>query len=206
MRPFYPWWATLPYTLLALAIVPVYWVEYGPGNFLWFSDIALFVTAWCLWTGHRLPASMMAVGVLPLELVWTADFLTGGALGGLAAYMFDESYPLWLRAFSLFHLPLVAVLIWMLARQGYDRRAFWAQTLLAWIVLPLSWWLTDPEENINWVHGLGPGVHEILSPPLYLALFMVALPLLVYLPTHLALHRLAGRPRARPGRDRDSPR
>ncbi|MFN7133357.1 MAG: dTMP kinase, partial [Myxococcales bacterium] len=50
------------------------------------------------------------------------------SLGGLAGYMFDDQYPLWLRALSLFHLPLVAVLVWMLWRQGYDRRALWAQT------------------------------------------------------------------------------
>lgn len=193
--PAYPPWAVLPYTLLGLVIVPVYWVEYGPLNFLWFSDIALFVTIWCLWTGHRLPASMMAVGVLPLELVWTADLLTGGALGGLAGYMFDEAYPLWLRALSLFHLPLLAVLVWILVRQGYDRRALGWQTLLAWVVLPLTYWLSGPDENINWVYHPGPdGTAPFgLTPPAYLGLYMLALPLFVYLPTHVLLRRLAGR-------------
>lgn len=191
--PAYPLWATLPFTLLALVIVPVYWVEYGPGNFLWFSDIALFVVAYCLWTGNRLLFSMMAVGVLPLELVWTLDILTLGQLIGLAAYMFDDQYPLWLRALSLFHVPLLAILIWMLFRQGYDARALPAQTLLAWIVLPLSWWLTAPEENVNWVHGLGPEVRELLPPLSYLLAYMILLPLLVYLPTHLLLRRLFGK-------------
>jgi hypothetical protein len=204
--PVYPPWAALSYTLLALVIVPVYWIEYGPQNFLWFSDIALFVTAWCLWTGHRLAYSMMAVGVLPLELVWTADFLTMGSLGGLAGYMFDDQYPLWLRGLSLFHLPLVAVLVWMLWRQGYDKRALWAQTLVAWIVLPLTWWLTDPDENINWVWGLGPHAHGFLSPQLYLVLFMAALPVAVYLPTHLVLKRLFGTPPPARAPDRGPPR
>lgn len=196
--PAYPLWATLPFTLLALVIVPVYWVEYGPGNFLWFSDIALFVVAYCLWTGNRLLFSMMAVGVLPLELVWTLDILTLGQLIGLAAYMFDDQYPLWLRALSLFHVPLLAILIWMLFRQGYDARALPAQTLLAWIVLPLSWWLTAPEENVNWVHGLGPEVRELLPPLSYLLAYMILLPLLVYLPTHLLLRRLFGKRVRRP--------
>lgn len=196
--PAYPLWATLPFTLLALVIVPVYWVEYGPGNFLWFSDVALFVVAYCLWTGNRLLFSMMAVGVLPLELVWTLDILTLGQLIGLAAYMFDDQYPLWLRALSLFHVPLLAILIWMLFRQGYDARALPAQTLLAWIVLPLSWWLTAPEENVNWVHGLGPEVRELLPPLSYLLAHMILLPLLVYLPTHLLLRRLFGKRVRRP--------
>jgi len=29
------------YTLFVCALVPIYWREYGPANFLWFSDIAL---------------------------------------------------------------------------------------------------------------------------------------------------------------------
>lgn len=195
--PAYPLWATLPFTLLVLVIVPVYWVEYGPENFLWFSDIALFVTAYCLWTGNRLLYSMMAVGVLPLELVWTIDILTMGEMFGLAAYMFDERYPLWLRALSLFHVPLLAILVWMLVRQGYEPRALGAQTLLAWIVLPTSWLLTDPQGaagNVNWVHGLGPDVRELFSPVAYLLAYMALLPLLVYLPSHLILRRLFGRP------------
>ena len=193
--PVYPFWATLPFTLLALVILPVYWVEYTPGNFLWFSDIALFVVAFCLWTGNRLLYSMMAVGVLPLELVWTADILTLGNLIGLARYMFDEQYPIWLRALSLFHVPLLAVLVWMLVRQGYDPRALRAQVLLAWIVLPLSWWFTAPDGpagNVNWVHGLAAEAPHERSPLAYLLTYMALLPLLVYLPTHLVLRRLFG--------------
>jgi hypothetical protein len=33
---------------------------------------------------------MPAVGVLALELGWAIDFLAGGRLIGIAAYMFDE--------------------------------------------------------------------------------------------------------------------
>src|SRR5690606_25677673 len=40
--PAYPLWATLPVTAYVAVLIPVYWNEYGPGNFLWFSDIALF--------------------------------------------------------------------------------------------------------------------------------------------------------------------
>lgn len=190
--PVYPLWATLPYTLLVLVIVPVYWVEYGPGNFLWFSDIAMFVVLFSLWTGNRLLYSMMAVGVLPFEIIWLADILTLGELTGVAAYMFDNELPLGLRALSLFHVPLVLFLVWMLARQGYDRRALPLQTLFAWLLLPLTWLLTDPTDNINWVHGLGPGPEpiEILPPVLYLMLYMGLLPVVIYLPTHFILRRL----------------
>jgi hypothetical protein len=104
--------------------------------------------------------------------------------------MFDDSLPLYLRLLSLFHLPLPLLLIWMLVRQGYDHRALWAPTLVAWAVLLLSFWLTAPKDNVNWVHGLGPDVLQIMPPVLYLACYMAALPLVVLLPMHFLLRRL----------------
>ncbi|MCA1367233.1 hypothetical protein I6F15_07450 [Bradyrhizobium sp. BRP14] len=190
--PAYPLWITLPYTLFVAVLTPFYWLRYGPGNFLWFSDLALFAVLIALWTGIRLFYSMMAVGVLPLELAWCVDFVTGGRFIGLAAYMFDPKEPLHMRLLSGFHLFLPVLILFMLMRQGYDRRAFKAQTVFAWGVLLASYWLTPAEKNINWVHGLGPGpeAQKVLSPRTYLGLYMVLLPAVAYLPVHLVLKRL----------------
>lgn len=190
--PAYPLWVAVPCTVFVGVLVPVYWREYGPGNFLWFSDIALFAVVAALWTGNRLVYSMMAVGVLPMELAWMADFLTGGNLIGLAAYMFDPQEQLHMRLLSGFHLLLPPLILWMLVRQGYDRRALPAQTLFAWLVLAASWALTSPLDNINWVHGLGPGedAEMPLPPLLYLGLYMALLPVVVLLPMHFVLKRL----------------
>jgi hypothetical protein len=192
-RPAYPLWLRIPYTLFVIVLVPIYWREYGPGNFLWFSDIALFAVLICLWTGNRLLFSMMAVGVLPLETVWMIDFFTGGALVDLAGYMFSDEYPLYLRALSLFHLFLPPILIWMLVRQGYDPRALPAQTVLAWIILPATRLLTSPDDNVNWVSGPGEDPQQFMDPLLYLGLYMLLLPIVVYLPMHALLKRLFGR-------------
>lgn len=181
-------------TAFVCLLVPIYWREYGPGNFLWFSDIALLFTLAALWTESAFLASMAAVGALALESLWTVDFLTGGHLVGLAAYMFDAGKPLYLRALSLFHLGLPPLLLWLLYRLGYDRRALKAQTILAWIVLPLTYLATDPERNINWVFGPGAMPQDSLPPPLYLGLLMIALPAFVYLPSHWALQRFFARP------------
>ena len=43
----------------------------------------------------------------------------------------------------------------MLARLGYDDRAWLATTMLAWVVLPASYPLSDPEQHINWAFGIG---------------------------------------------------
>ena len=67
-------WIKLPYTLFVCVLVPVYWVERGPANFLWISDIALLVSVPALWMENRFLTSMMAVGVLLPELAWNLDF------------------------------------------------------------------------------------------------------------------------------------
>lgn len=191
-----PLWIKIAYTLFILLLVPVYGVYYGPTNFLWFSDIALLTTAAALWSESRLLASTMSVGVLFFELTWNIDFfvrlLSCAELIGLAGYMFDRSRPLFLRGLSLFHLFLPILLVWMVARLGYDRRAFLAQTLIAWIVLPLCYFFTDPAKNINWTFGPGSEPQTWIPPALYFVLLMMLLPLLVYWPTHSMLDRRFG--------------
>jgi hypothetical protein len=187
-------WIKIVYTLFICVLVPVYWVHYGPSNFLWFSDIALFVTAAALWLESSLLVSMMALSVLVLETVWIVDFIIGLFAGssviGLSAYMFDSKISLPIRALSLFHVILPLLLVWLLYRFRYDTRALVAQILLAWIVLPASYFLTRPSENINWVYGPGGGPQKWMPAPLYLVLLMLAFPLVVYLPTHFVLKKL----------------
>lgn len=181
-------WLKIAYTLMVCVIAPVYWVEHGPTNFLWFSDIALFVMLAALWLESRFLTSMMAVGVLPLEFLWMADFFTGGYMMGLAEYMFRGDMETYLRILSgVFHFAMPLAIVFMLWRYGYDRRALGPQIILCWVVLPLTWILTDPAvENINWVFG----IHETqgYKPPLaWLFLVMAFLPTVIYVPTHFAL-------------------
>jgi hypothetical protein len=108
----------------------------------------------------------------------------------LTEYMFSDKTPRLVRGLSLFHVFLPWILIWLVHRLGYDRRALWAQTLIAWIVLPLSYVVTDPSRNINFVFGF-EHINEVWLPgPLWVGLLMVVFPLLVYLPTHLVLKRI----------------
>jgi hypothetical protein len=189
-----PLWIKITYTLFAAITVAVYAVKYPPGNFLWFSDIALVLTAPALWFESSLLASTLAVGILLPEMFWNAGFfgrlLTGKRLAGLTDYMFDAQKPRYLRALSLFHVFLPMLLLWMIARLGYSPKALIAQTVLAWTVLPLTYVTTDPEKNINWVFGPGTVQRNRLSAMLYLGLLMIAFPVLVYLPTHLLLQAL----------------
>jgi len=188
-----PLWIKILYSLFLCVLVPVYWQHYGPANFLWACDIALFFVLAALWSERPLPNSMMAIGVLPFEIAWIIDFVAGAQLLGMASYMFEPEWPLYLRSLSFFHKALPLIMIFLLRRLGYDRRALAAQTLLIWLVLPATYLLTDPVANINLVFGFGKEPQTAIHPLLYLALEMVLLPLAVCWPVHLVLQRLFGK-------------
>jgi len=125
-----PFLLKLAFTGFMAVLVPVYWSKYGPTNFLYFCDLALFVTLAAVWLENRLLASMAAVGILLPQMIWCADFvvhLFGGKFLGMTDYMFDAHRPLFLRSLSFFHGWLPFLLLFLVARLGYDRRA-----LLAW--------------------------------------------------------------------------
>jgi len=186
------------YTLFVCVLVPVYWNAYGPENFLWGSDIALLLTLLALWTENRLLPSMMAVAILLPELAWSADFVLRLILSPEAIptrgtqYMFDSDIPLLVRGLALFHIALPGLLLWLVYHLGYQRRALLYQTLLAWIVLPVTYAITDPSANVNWVFGFGREPQTWMPSPLFLLLLMVSIPLVFYLPTHLVLGKLFG--------------
>ena len=188
-----PLWLKIVHTLFLCVLVPAYWIHYGPANFLWFSDIALLATLAALWLESRLLASMQAVSVALLELAWLVDFLialvTGVSVLGISGYMFKPEIPLFIRGLSLFHVWLPFLLVWLVWRLGYDRRAWLCQSLLALVVLPVTYWLTDPKDNVNWVHGLGRP-QTALPPWTYLAVLILAFSLVLYLPPHLAFSYL----------------
>lgn len=192
-----PLWLKVGYGVAVPVIAAVYWRAYGPQNYLWLSDIALGLTAAAVWTGSRRLASMPAVGMLPFELTWSLDFLAGGSILGLAAYMFDSELSLYLRSLSLFHLALPPTIIWLMYRFGYDPKAFAYQLPLTWMAFVGAYALADPGENINWVYG--PNEPQEMMPPLaWLGLVMIVYPLAVMLPMHFILKRLfSGPPRQR---------
>jgi hypothetical protein len=116
------------------------------------------------------------------------------AIGG-TEYMFDSGLPPAIRLLSLFHLATPPLLLWVIHRLGYDSRGWKWQTLLTWIVVPINYFWR-PEKDVNWARGLF--FHEQHAVPgiVYLACYLVAVPLLVYFPTHLSFEWFSRRWRA----------
>ncbi len=188
------------YTFFVLLLVPVYWYFYGPTNFLYFCDIALLLTLVGVWRESAFLVSACSVGILGPQLLWVVDFcfaLAGGSLTGMTAYMFSES-PLFLRGLSLYHGWLPFLLLYLVWRLGYDRRAFLFWTLLTWVLLPVCFfWLPPPQAdpgltpvNINYVWGFSDLAPQSWVPPMvWLGGLLLGLPLLVYWPTDFLLRR-----------------
>ena len=176
----------LAFTAFMAVLVPVYWMHYGPLKFLYFCDLALLLTLAGVWLESPL-----------LQLLWIADYagnLAGINLTGMTGYMFDDAKPLYLRALSLFHGSLPLMLVYLVGKLGYDKRAFAAWTALAWSVMAISFFfLRSPETadavaNVNYVFGFSATEPQSLMPAwAWFTGMLVTLPVLLMAPVHVAL-------------------
>ena len=194
-------------TAFVAVLVPVYLQAYGPTNFLYFCDVALLLALAAAWTERPLLASAPAVGILLPQFLWMMDFLAtavGGRITGMTAYMFSPTIPFFVRSLSFFHFWLPVLLAWLVWRLGYDRRAFWTWTLLAWVLVLVSYaFVPGPPApadnpnlpvNINYVYGMSDERPQTWLPPrAWLGVVLVGLPLFIFLPTHLTLRKFAPR-------------
>jgi hypothetical protein len=199
-----PWSLKLIYSAFVLVMVPVYLRDYGPTNFLYFCDVAVFLTLLGMWLENALLISMCSVGLLLPQTLWLFDF-GGHLLGfhglGMTAYMFDHNLPLLTRGLSLFHGWLPLLLVVLLGRLGYDKRAFPSWSVMATVLVLVSYFFLPPAGahlanpntpvNVDYVYGFNDKVPQHwVQQNLYVGFWIAALVLMVFLPTHLALRRV----------------
>jgi len=190
MRQRLPLWLKVGWSIWLLVWAPIYWRQFGLQNFLFFCDIGNLLIGIGLWLESQLIFSWAASGLLLFQIIYTVDLagalLTGHHVVGGTEYMFNPALPLTIRLLSLFHVVTPPLLLWAIWRLGYDPRGWKLQTLIAWIVLPINF-LWRPEQDVNWARGLFFHEQHAIAGWAYLLLYMIAVPLLVYFPTHLFL-------------------
>ena len=194
------------YTAFMAVLVPVYWYYYGPTNFLYFCDVALFLTLAAVWLESPLLVSIGAAGIVIPQLLWNVDFfanLFGTPLLGMTDYMFKHENSLFLRGLSLFHGWIPFLLLYLVCKTGYDRRGLIGWTLIAWLLIPVCFFFMPPPNpnpgltpvNINYVWGPSDYVAQTwVHPYVWVAGMMIGVPLLLSLPAHVLLTRFAPKP------------
>jgi hypothetical protein len=187
-----PLWLKIGWTIWVLVWIPVYWKQYGAQNFLYFCDLGNVLVAVALWTENSLIFSWQACGLLVFQTLYTIDLLfaaiTGIHLLGATEFMFDPRVPLLVRLLSLFHVVTPPLLLWALWRLGYDSRGWKLQTITTCVVVPINFFWR-PQFNVNWARGPFFREQHLVPGFLYLAAYLVLVPLTIYWPTNLALYK-----------------
>jgi hypothetical protein len=187
-----PLWLKVGWTVWLLLWIPVYWRQYGAQNFLYFCDLGNLLIAVGLWAESPLIFSWQACGLLIFQTLYTIDLLLATLIGthvlGATEFMFDARVRLFVRLLSLFHVVTPPLLLWAIWRLGYDPRGWKVQTLTTWVVVPINY-LWRPQYDVNWARGPFFREQHVVPGLLYLAAYLIIVPLAVYWPTHLLLWR-----------------
>lgn len=177
--------------------VPVYWLFWGPHNFVYLCDIAVILGCIGLCTNNMLLISSQVVSSLAVDAMWAVDAAWRAAFGrhifGGTEYLFGPGHPLWLRLLSLYHLALPVVLLLALHRAGYDRRGWRLQSGIVAAAFVAARF-TPASQNINFAFRL-PVVDKPFGPaPLHVTVSILFMIFAVYWPTHWALRKIFPRP------------
>lgn len=187
----------------SLALIAYNTVHQGVHSLLYFCNVALFVGTYGICVERALPLSMAAVGVVLIQLLWIVDLIlsaAGVSPVGLTAFMLSDSLSAFKKSLAMFHAWLPFVLLFALSRLGYDGRALPWWTALTCVVLLVSYLFLPPPPapasdptlsvNVNFVFGLNMSGPQQRIPELaWLAAMMAGLPLLFFVPSHLAFKR-----------------
>jgi hypothetical protein len=189
-----PLWLKILWTVWVLVWAPLYWRQYGPQNFLFVCDLGNLMVTVGLWLESPLIFSWQAVSLLLFQTLFIIDLsgavVSGRHLIGGTEYMFDPHISLAIRLLSLFHVVTPPLLLWAIWKLGYDRRAWIYQTVTLWIVLPINYFWR-PQFDVNWARGPFFREQHVVPGLVYLLIYMLLVPAVVYWPTHRFLEWFA---------------
>jgi hypothetical protein len=156
--------------------LPLHVVFYPLTTFLWlcaYGNVLVVIGVCC---ESRLIVSWQAVALLVPQLLYAAN----AALHGRAtAYLFNHAIPFAVRALSLFHFVMPLLLLFAVARLGYDTRALPLQLATAVVLFAVCL----PVGPINvWTSSFARQ---------HVAVTLLLAPLVLHVPAHVMLRRWA---------------
>jgi len=183
-----PLMAKVGFSLWMVFWVTVIVIHRGPQNFLWLCNISMFVTLFAIWRPGTLLLSSQVGIVTFVGVFWTLDLVVGLILGfsptGYTNYMFDEDLSLLVRVTSLYHVGMPFLLLWLVARLGYDHRGPYLQCLIGALGVIGASLFTEAERNINWVYRPFDIEQTWMPEPLWVLVLILVYPLVLYFPGH----------------------
>ena len=191
-------------TLVAWILLADLWILRGrPSQLLWLSDIAMILTAVGFLFRSRLVITAQFVGIFAYHIAWQFDLAAYAVIGrtplDAASYMVGVGLSPLEKALSLFqHIYLIPATAWGIIRLGAARKGWVLQTLQTGAVIAVTYIVTNPAHNVNWISGVPFASPARTGAWAYYALVAVGPPLLLYLPTNalanwLSRSELAGR-------------
>ena len=158
---------------------------------LWLCDVGTLASAIALLAHNRILLTAQITGILVYHLGWHLDLLSYLIIGNMpfhaTAYMFSGDFSPYEKALSFFqHTFVVPACAWGLLRLGVSSRGWLLQWLQTMAVISLTYLLTRPSENINWIFGAGfPALSPVgANPRLFYVLMCFLVPVAFYWPAN----------------------
>src|SRR3990172_7859449 len=103
--------------LVWLAIwLPTYAAVWGWANFLHVCNVAVILSCLGFFFGNRVILASQALVSILGDFFWVLDLssriVSGHHLFGGTEYMWDTSFPFWVRSLSFYHFILPFLLLW----------------------------------------------------------------------------------------------
>lgn len=79
---------------------------------------------------------------------------------------------------------MVPLLIYSLKQIGYNNIGWKLETIVSSIAIPMGYFFTKPEENVNWVQRPFEQAQNWMPTEYFVLVCILAYPILLFLPTH----------------------
>ncbi len=134
--------------------IHIAWEGADFGELLWFCDFISYVLATAFFTRNKFLMSVVLLASVPAQFLWIADFFMNiiGSGMGRTDWLFTDNY-LWVTPWvsTFMHAIIIPFSAYGVFRLGFDKRSIWGVFAIILVLLPFTFWFTDPTINRNCV-------------------------------------------------------
>ncbi len=124
------------------------------GEIVWFCDSMSYLLAFALWMKNRFLITVVFLASVPAQFLWIVDFFLNIAGVGLGRtdWLFIDSNVWWTPYIStIMHGILIPSALYGVWKLGFVKKAIFGVYAIIIILLPITYFFTDPTINRNCV-------------------------------------------------------